>query len=75
MQSVNHDFSFAAFPATDPLAGDSGLQACVPCVSSQPDTPIRQTIMMVDDEKLNIYVVAEHLRSAGYHDFLYTDDQ
>jgi putative two-component system response regulator len=30
--------------------------------------------MMVDDEKLNIYVVAEHLKAAGYRDLVYTDE-
>jgi len=43
-------------------------------MSSQSDAPSRRKIMMVDDEKLNIYVVAEHLKSAGYHNFVYTDD-
>ena len=31
-------------------------------------------IMMVDDEKLNILVVAEHLKSDGYRDLVYTND-
>ncbi len=36
--------------------------------------PTRPKIMMVDDEKLNIYVVAEHLKTDGYRDLIYTDD-
>jgi putative two-component system response regulator len=36
--------------------------------------PTRHKIMMVDDEKLNILVVAEYLKADGYHDLVYTDD-
>ena len=36
--------------------------------------PKNSKIMMVDDEKLNILVVAEHLKAAGYRDLIYTDD-
>jgi CheY-like chemotaxis protein len=30
--------------------------------------------MMVDDEKLNSFVVAEYLKTAGYRDLFHTDD-
>jgi putative two-component system response regulator len=36
--------------------------------------PTQPKIMMVDDEKLNIYVVAEHLKTDGYRDLIYTDE-
>jgi putative two-component system response regulator len=36
--------------------------------------PAKPKIMMVDDEKLNIYVVAEYLKSDGYRDLVYTND-
>ena len=32
------------------------------------------TILMVDDEKLNSYVVAEYLKSDGYRDLIHTTD-
>jgi cyclic di-GMP phosphodiesterase len=34
----------------------------------------KSKIMMVDDEKLNILVVAEYLKSDGYRDLVYTHD-
>jgi DNA-binding response OmpR family regulator len=36
--------------------------------------PTRPKILMVDDEKLNILVVAEYLKSDGYRDLVYTVD-
>ncbi|MEX2169589.1 MAG: HD domain-containing phosphohydrolase [Pirellulales bacterium] len=38
------------------------------------DLPARSKIMMVDDEQLNILVVAEYLKAGGYHDLVFTDD-
>ena len=38
------------------------------------DLPMRRKIMMVDDETLNISVVAEYLKAGGYHDLVSTDD-
>ncbi len=31
-------------------------------------------ILLVDDEKLNSFVVAEYLKAAGYRDLIYTTD-
>ena len=38
------------------------------------DLPGRSKIMMVDDEELNILVVAEYLKSDGYRDLISTDN-
>jgi len=38
------------------------------------DSLSQPKIMMVDDEKLNIYVVAEYLKADGYRDLIYTDE-
>ncbi len=32
------------------------------------------TILMIDDEKLNSYVVAEYLKADGYRDLIHTTD-
>jgi putative two-component system response regulator len=49
------------------VADDLGI----PAITINP--PTCPKIMMVDDEKLNILVVAEYLKADGYRDFVYTD--
>ncbi len=51
----------------------------VPCMvnaatASRPNPAMKPKIMMVDDEKLNILVVAEYLKSDGYRDLVFTSD-
>jgi len=36
--------------------------------------PARPKVMMVDDDKLNSFVIAEYLKSDGYRDLVYTTD-
>ncbi|HEY1784389.1 MAG TPA: response regulator [Pirellulales bacterium] len=36
--------------------------------------PPQPKVMMVDDEKLNSFVVAEYLKAAGFRDLVYTTD-
>jgi DNA-binding response OmpR family regulator len=56
-------------PTAD-LASTTGesISAAVP---SSPSSP---KVMMVDDEKLNSFVVAEYLKAAGFRDLVYTTD-
>ncbi len=42
--------------------------------AADPTSTMAAKIMMVDDEKLNIYVVCEHLKAGGYRDLIYTDE-
>ena len=37
-------------------------------------SPARPKVMMVDDDKLNSFVIAEYLKSDGYRDLVYTTD-
>jgi putative two-component system response regulator len=55
-------------PTNAESAGDSEKPATPSAL------PARPKIMMVDDEKLNIYVVAEYLKTGGYRDLIFTDD-
>ena len=60
-------------PGIEPATGvvsstDKARTADVVSASRQPK------IMMVDDEKLNSFVVAEYLKSGGYRDLVQTDD-
>jgi putative two-component system response regulator len=43
-------------------------------MASWSNPAMKSKIMMVDDEKLNILVVAEYLKSAGYRDLVHTND-
>jgi putative two-component system response regulator len=59
----------------------TNIEAAVnmPFVANKPSAswsnlPATPKVMMVDDEKLNIYVVAEYLKSDGYRDLVYTND-
>jgi DNA-binding response OmpR family regulator len=36
--------------------------------------PVRPKVMLVDDEKLNSFVIAEFLKADGYRDLVYTTD-
>ncbi len=48
----------------------SNRRAC----SSSPVAPARRKVLMVDDEELNVQVVAEYLKADGYRDVVFTTD-
>jgi PleD family two-component response regulator len=52
------------------LASNDGEDTSTPLLSF----PSPPKVMMVDDEKLNSFVVAEYLRAAGFRELAYTTD-
>ena len=64
---------------TDPrqiagLAGKSESPAVDDVSSEFLRFPVKARVLMVDDDKLNSFVVAEYLKSDGYRDLTYTTD-
>ena len=62
------------FPMSSPSSQPAGVVAGEEISAAFLGPPARPKVMMVDDDKLNSFVIAEYLKSDGYRDLVYTTD-